>query len=74
MDAILDDREVNIVLIHSKSHSMVPLASAALRAGKAVLVEKPGGKSLDDLEALAGLLKKRMVSAKWVIPIGSHRR
>ena len=52
LDSILDDRDVNIVLIHSKSHSMVPLASSALRAGKAVLVEKPGGKSFEDLETL----------------------
>jgi predicted dehydrogenase len=58
LDAILDDPEVSIVLIHSKSHSMAPLASAALRAGKAVLVEKPGGKSLADLEALARVVEE----------------
>jgi predicted dehydrogenase len=58
LDAILDDRDVNIVLIHSKSHSMVPLASAALRAGKAVLVEKPGGKSLEDLETLVRVVEE----------------
>ena len=58
LDAILDDRDVNIVLIHSKSHSMVSLASAALRAGKAVLIEKPGGKSLDDLETLVRVVEE----------------
>jgi predicted dehydrogenase len=58
LEAILDDRDVNIVLIHSKSHSMVPLASAALRAGKAVLVEKPGGQSLQDLEALVQVVEE----------------
>lgn len=52
LEAILGDPDVGIILIHSKSQSMVSLASAALRAGKAVLVEKPGGKSLEDLEAL----------------------
>jgi predicted dehydrogenase len=39
LEAILDDRDVSIVLIHSKSHLMVPLASSALHAGKAVLAE-----------------------------------
>src|SRR5258708_17124859 len=58
LDAILDDRDVNIVLIHSKNHSMVPLASSALRAGKAVLVEKPGGKSLEDLETLVRVVEE----------------
>ena len=58
LDAILDDRDVSIVLVHSKSHAMVPLASSALRAGKAVLVEKPGGKSLEDLEALVRVVEE----------------
>jgi predicted dehydrogenase len=52
LKAILEDRDVKVVLIHSRSDAMVPLASSALRAGKAVLVEKPGGKSQEDLEAL----------------------
>jgi len=38
LDEILGDATISLVLIHSKSHSLVPLASAALRAGKAVLV------------------------------------
>jgi predicted dehydrogenase len=58
LDAILSDPDVTFVLIHSKSHSMVPLATAALRAGKAVLVEKPGGKSLQDLEVLARVVEE----------------
>ena len=58
LNAILDDRDINIVLIHSKSHAMVSLASAALRAGKAVLVEKPGGKSLEDLETLVRVVEE----------------
>ena len=58
LEAILGDRDVNIVLVHGKSHSMVPLASAALRAGKAVLVEKPGGKSLEDLETLVRVVEE----------------
>src|SRR6266404_2524277 len=58
LEAILDDRDVSIVMIHGKSHSMVPLASSALRAGKAVLVEKPGGKNLEDLETLVRVVEE----------------
>jgi predicted dehydrogenase len=58
LDEILGDSEVSLVLIHSKSHSMVPLACAALRAGKAVLVEKPGGKDLADLETLVQVVQE----------------
>lgn len=40
------------VLVHSKSKDMVTFAERALDAGKAVLVEKPGGGSLADLRHL----------------------
>jgi predicted dehydrogenase len=49
---ILRDPEVHAVLVHSKSEKMVDLSCAALKAGKAVLVEKPGGRNVSDLERL----------------------
>jgi predicted dehydrogenase len=52
-DEFLQDPAVAAVLIHSKSDEMHTLAAAALRAGKAVLVEKPAGRSVEDLEHLA---------------------
>jgi predicted dehydrogenase len=52
-DAILADPNVDAVLIHAKSEEMATLGAEALRAGKAVLVEKPGGRTLADLELLA---------------------
>src|SRR5260221_1970034 len=58
LEAILEDGNVKVVLVHSHSNSMVPLATAALRAGKAVLVEKPGGKSQEDLEALVRVVEE----------------
>jgi predicted dehydrogenase len=58
LDELLADPDINVILIHSKSHSMVPLATAALRAGKAVLVEKPGGKNLADLETLVQVVQE----------------
>lgn len=52
-EAILDDPAVDAVLVHAKSEEMHTLGAAALRAGKAVLVEKPAGRTLADLELLA---------------------
>jgi predicted dehydrogenase len=58
LESILEDGNVKFVLVHSHSNSMVPLATAALRAGKAVLIEKPGGKSQEDLEALVRVVEE----------------
>jgi predicted dehydrogenase len=51
-DELLADDSVHAVLIHSKSIDMTPLALRAMRAGKAVLVEKPGGATVADLREL----------------------
>jgi predicted dehydrogenase len=50
---ILEDDAIGAVLIHAKSEQMHTLAAAALRAGKAVLVEKPAGRTVADLQLLA---------------------
>jgi predicted dehydrogenase len=52
VDSILDDPSVQAVLVHSKSELMVELSCQALAAGKAVLVEKPAGRHVADLERL----------------------
>lgn len=52
-DEILADERITAVLVHSKSVDMVPLALRVLDAGKAVLVEKPGGAALSDIRRLA---------------------
>jgi predicted dehydrogenase len=49
VDEVLQDKEIDAVLIHSGSAQMADLAAAALRAGKSVLVEKPGGQNVADL-------------------------
>ncbi len=53
LDDVLGDDAVDAVLIHSVSEEMAPLAIAAMKAGKDVLVEKPGGRTLGDLRELA---------------------
>jgi predicted dehydrogenase len=53
IDGVLQDERINAVMVHSKSKDMVPNALRALAAGKSVVVEKPGGATVDDLLQLA---------------------
>ncbi|MFF2318318.1 Gfo/Idh/MocA family protein [Arthrobacter sp. NPDC058097] len=53
IDALLQDDRINAIMVHSKSKDMVPHALRALAAGKSVVVEKPGGGSVEDLVQLA---------------------
>ncbi|GAA4397648.1 Gfo/Idh/MocA family protein [Tsukamurella soli] len=52
IDEVLGDPDINAVMVHSKSRDMVPHALRALAAGKSVVVEKPGGGTVDDLSKL----------------------
>ena len=53
IEDVLGDDRISAIMVHSKSVDMVPHALRSLAAGKAVLVEKPGGGTLADLEELA---------------------
>jgi predicted dehydrogenase len=43
IESLLADKSVDLVLVHSWTEEMLPLCSAAIDAGKPVLVEKPCG-------------------------------
>ena len=58
VDDLLADPDVGAVLVHSKSDAMVDLSIAALNAGKAVLVEKPGGRDVADLDRLVEAVER----------------
>ncbi|MGM9474501.1 Gfo/Idh/MocA family protein [Pseudarthrobacter sp. YS3] len=53
VDEVLQDGRIDAVMVHSKSKDMVPHALRALAAGKSVVVEKPGGGTVEDLLQLA---------------------
>src|SRR5690625_2853466 len=55
IEDILNDDRINAIMVHSKSKDMVPHARRALEAGKSVVVEKPGGGTVADLEELLEL-------------------
>ena len=59
IDRVLADDSVGAVAIATPSRTHFPLASAALRAGKHVLVEKPMADNVEDAEALCVLAEER---------------
>lgn len=52
IDDVLGDERITAIMVHSKSKDMVPHALRALAAGKSVVVEKPGGGTVEDLVRL----------------------
>ncbi|MGZ3764763.1 MAG: oxidoreductase [Mucilaginibacter sp.] len=58
-DAIMNDESIELVLIGSPNTSHLPLAKAALLAGKHVVVEKPFTITTADADALIALAKQQ---------------
>lgn len=69
---ILGDERINAIMVHSKSKDMVPHALRALSAGKSVVVEKPGGGTVADLEEL--LEASQNTEAGQVVQVGYNVR
>jgi len=53
--------EVKVVMVATLNASLTPVAAQAVQAGKHVLVEKPGGISLQELEQLEALSQRHGV-------------
>jgi len=58
LDEVLQS-SAQAVVIATANHALVPLATQAVRAGKHVLIEKPGAIRAGELETLAGEAKAR---------------
>lgn len=52
LDEILSNEEIKLVFIATANEVHVPLACAAMRAGKAVMTEKPSGITYEDIDEL----------------------
>lgn len=57
-DALLRDPDIDLVVIATPNHTHFPLAAAALRAGKHVVVDKPFTLDLTEARALLALAKE----------------
>jgi predicted dehydrogenase len=56
--------DVDIVIVATTNESLAPIALAAIEAGKHVLVEKPGARSVDEIEPLIAAAKARDVRVR----------
>ena len=66
---ILADENIHVVLVHSKSEKMADLTIEALEAGKAVLCEKPAGRSSVDAMAAASFTIAEQINLDHLCPI-----
>jgi len=58
-DVVLADTGVRLVFITTPNHTHFPLAKQALEAGKAVMLEKPMGNTLEEARSLVELAESR---------------
>lgn len=58
LDEILQDESIRLVYIAASNNAHVPLAIAAMRAGKAVMTEKPVGLSKPEMDSLIAVQKE----------------
>src|SRR5205085_12312195 len=61
MTDVLSDASVDAVIIATPTASHAELATAALEAGKHILVEKPLAASVDDIDRIADVRGDRVV-------------
>jgi polar amino acid transport system substrate-binding protein len=67
---VVDDPDIDAVLVATRHDLHAPVASAALRAGKAVFLEKPMALSSDDLDDLLDAWR----SSGRILQVGFNRR
>ena len=67
---ILDQKDVDAVVVATTHDMLAPITSAALDAGKHVLVEKPGGRSPAEVAPLVEKARKK----KLVVKVGFNHR
>ena len=60
----------DVVVVATTNDHLVPVASAAVRAGKHVVIEKPGARSAKELEPLVALAHE----AKVIVKVGLNHR
>ncbi|MCW2131559.1 Gfo/Idh/MocA family protein [Arthrobacter sp. VKM Ac-2550] len=72
IEDVLGDDRINAIMVHSKSKDMIPHALRALAAGKSVVVEKPGGGTVEDLLELAEA--ERAAAQDQVVQVGYNVR
>jgi predicted dehydrogenase len=62
--SVIGDDRISAVIVATPHHSLASNALAAIEAGKHVLVEKPGGRSPDEVRALVEAARRYRVTVK----------
>src|SRR5687767_11819829 len=71
IDGVLGDERINAIMVHSKSRDMVSHTLRALSAGKSVVIEKPGGGTVEDLLQLR---EAEVANSSLVVQVGYNVR
>jgi predicted dehydrogenase len=67
---ILQRRDVDIVIVATTNNALAPIAAAALRAGKHVLVEKPAARTTSELDDVLRAARE----SKSLVRVGFNHR
>lgn len=70
LEQLLNDKDVELVVIATRSLDHAPMAMAALRAGKHVLVEKPMARTLQEADELLAVARQ----SKGTLLVRHNRR
>jgi len=73
LQAVLDDPAIQAVIVSTPNSSLAPIALAAVRAGRHVLVEKPGALRAADLRILRSAAEKSRVRVRLGYNHRCHR-
>lgn len=68
--AVVERRDVNIVVIATPHNSLAEIAMGAIQAGKHVLVEKPAARHVDELRPLVEMAEQKRV----LVHVGFNHR
>lgn len=66
----VERKDVKIVIVSAVNNSLAPIACAAARAGKAVLVEKPAARCVKEVESMIRTARR----AKALVRVGFNHR
>ena len=62
--AVIADERVSVVIVATPEHAHVDAVTAAIEAGKSVMVEKPLALTIEDADRLADLAEERGVDLR----------
>ena len=71
--AAVEHEDVNIIIVATPHDSLTPVAEAAIRAGKHVLVEKPGARRVEEIAPLVPLADRQRVHVRVGYNLRYHR-